>query len=156
MVETVGALTDAYVTKVDGTATSLIRQYGMSAVDIAYMDTQETASDAFAAYNTVKMAIVGGGDATGLANDATAYTATVTVDGADQAISVDGSAAQTITDLVAQLNLDLTGVTAAIDGADITITHDTAGESNQISIVDIDLFSSVTGFSKVGVAVGGG
>lgn len=156
MTETVGTYTDAYVTKVSGTVTTFIRQYGMSAVDIAFFDAQETASDAFAGYNNVSMSIVAGSDATGLANDATAYTATINIDGTDYAVSVVGSAAQTITTLVTEINADLPGTECAIDGTDLTVTTTTAGESGSVTITDVDLFSSVTGFVKVDEPIGGG
>lgn len=53
-------------------------------------------------------------DSTGLANDATAYTANVIDNqGNTTAISITGSAAQTYTDLITELNTDLTGVATA-------------------------------------------
>ena len=68
-----------------------------------------------------------GADATGLANDATVYTARASLSTlAIQAISIVGSAAQTITDLVTELNADLTGATATYTEGDnfIRITAD--------------------------------
>ena len=150
-------LIDSYVTEVEGTITKFIRVEGLGAVGIAFFDTQEAAAGAFAGYNEVVGAIVAGTDATGLANDATVYTSTVTVDGVDQAVSIVGSAAQTVTTLITELNLDLTGVTATIEGSNIRITHDTAGNANQVSIVDVDLFSTaLVGFVKVADPIGGG
>jgi hypothetical protein len=65
--------------------------------------------------------------ATGLANDATAYTASFALSaGSPQSISVVGSAAQTIADLITELNADLTNATAALSptGNAIRITAD--------------------------------
>lgn len=89
---------------------------------------------------------VTGATATGLSNDATVYTMTVNVNGSPQAISVVGSAAQTITTLLAEINADLTGVTATFDDTNdlIKIDHDTAGSGNTIVVVDTDLVSSLT------------
>lgn len=143
-----------YLTHTLGTASDFIPSYGLTAIDIAFLDTNESAAQA--AYQSAKMAIVAGTDATGLANDATVYTATVTVDGADNAIAIAGNAAQTITDLVTELNADLTGATAAINGANITITSTATDVSASVSIVDVDLFAAVTGFYDVSDAIAGG
>ena len=96
---------------------------------------------------------------TGLANDTTVYTASISVDGTSNPISVTGSDAQTIGDLITQINLDLTGATASLVGDYIKITSDTSGEqvaSSSIAITDTDLFSSLTDINEsVETAVSG-
>lgn len=78
------------------------------------------------------------------------YTATITVDGADQAISIVGSAAQTFTALVAAINTAL-GVTAtaAITSGNIVVTSASTGVTSIVKIVDNTLFKAVTGYDRV-------
>lgn len=85
-------------------------------------------------------------DATGLADDATAYTASVAVDGTPNAVSVVGSAAQTITDLITEINADLSGAVAAFDDENdaIKITSSSTGAASTIAITDTDLFGTLT------------
>ncbi len=90
-----------------------------------------------------------GTDATGLNNDATVYTCTITVDGDvinKQTISVVGSDAQTIDALCTEIQLDLNGATCTFDDPNdqIVITSSTTGKSSRIFIEDTDLFSSLT------------
>lgn len=88
---------------------------------------------------------------TGLANDATAYTATVTVNGTPHAVSVTGSAAQTFAALITEINTDIsTWATAALVGNSIviTVTNPTAGPTSTITVADSGtnhLFASVKG-----------
>ncbi|MGZ8924301.1 MAG: beta strand repeat-containing protein [Nitrososphaeraceae archaeon] len=97
-----------------------------------------------------------GGDATGLANDATTYTASISVDGVAKAISVVGSAAQTFTTLLAEINIDLAAAgTIAISGGNLRVTSATTGASSTVAITDTDLFSTLTNYSAVGSAVNG-
>ena len=96
-----------------------------------------------------------GATATGLANDATAYTATVKVDGADRAVSVVGSAAQTYTDLITELNADTTGATSALVDGNLVITSSSTGASSAIAITDVDLFAALTSFSSLGPRIQG-
>lgn len=86
------------------------------------------------------------GVTTGLANDATAYTATITVDGVVKNISVVGSAAQTFATLITEINTDLgASATAAVVGNTIVVTSATAGPASTVRIGDVTLFSSVHG-----------
>lgn len=90
----------------------------------------------------------GGNTPTGLANDATAYTASIDVDapGGAVSVSVTGSAAQTFTALVTELNTDLGGAaTAALVGGTIVITSATTGLASAVVVTDTDLFASVKG-----------
>lgn len=100
---------------------------------------------------------------TGLPNDATNFTASVTVDGIPYAVQVTGSAAQTFGTLVAELNTDLSGIaTAAIgDGTTATngyvipngqlgIVSDTTGLASEVVISDVNLFSSLRGYIQLG------
>lgn len=89
--------------------------------------------------------------ATGLANDATAYTATVTVNGTPHAVSVTGSTAQTFADLITEINTDIsTWATAALvgDSIVITVTDPVPGPTSIITVADTGatpLFASVKG-----------
>lgn len=96
-----------------------------------------------------------GGSATGLANDATVYTATVTVDGGGDAISIVGSAAQTYTTLITELDADTTGGTWSLIGGNLVCTSSTTGESSTIAITDTDLFLTLTDFVAINAAVPG-
>jgi len=91
-----------------------------------------------------------GGDSTGLANDATVYTATVAVDGGlPQLVAVTGSTAQTYTTLISELNADTTGATWALVNGNLRCTSDTPNSSASVAIVDVDLFATLTDFSFI-------
>jgi hypothetical protein len=98
-----------------------------------------------------------GASATGLANDATVYTATITVDGVAKAIAVTGSAAQTFTTLVAEINTDLgASATASIFSAtELRVVSATTGALSTVAIVDGTLFTALTGFGAIQTAVPG-
>jgi len=97
-----------------------------------------------------------GGDATGLTNDATVYAAAIVIDGgSSQPIAVTGSAAQTYTTLLSELNADTTGATWSIAGGNLLATSDSSGATSTVAITDTDLFSSLTDFVAVNAAIGG-
>jgi len=96
--------------------------------------------------------------ASGLANDATAYTATITVDGVAKPISVVGSAAQTLGTVVSEVNVDLGASatmtfvaaggtlpngTVSANGA-LVVTSATKGATSSVSITDGTLFAALT------------
>lgn len=88
------------------------------------------------------------GSPTGLANDGTAYTATVKVDGTDRAVSVVGSASQTFATLITEINADIsTWATASLISGAIRITSLATGNTSRILITDSGanhLFASLT------------
>ncbi|MGZ8924625.1 MAG: beta strand repeat-containing protein [Nitrososphaeraceae archaeon] len=97
-----------------------------------------------------------GGDATGLANDATTYTASINVDGVAKAISVVGSAAQTFTDLLTEINTDLAAAaTITIEAGNLKVTSATTGGASSVAITDTDLFATLTGYVAIPAAVAG-
>jgi len=102
-----------------------------------------------------------GGSATGLANDATTYGCVITIDGAANVVEVVGSAAQTYTNLLTEINADLTGATAAISGGNVKVTSSSTGVSSSISIADTKgssdeaLLASLTDFVEIETAVHG-
>ena len=97
-----------------------------------------------------------GGDATGLANDATVYTASVVVDGgASQPIAVTGSAAQTYTTLLAELNADTTGAVWSIEGGNLRCTSSSTGSGSTVAITTGTVFTTLTNYSAVLTAVAG-
>lgn len=98
-----------------------------------------------------------GGSATGLANDATVYTATITVDGVAKPITVTGSTAQTFTNMIAQINADLgAAATASIFSAtELRVVSASTGAASSVSIVDGTLFAAATGHGTIGTAVAG-
>ncbi len=96
------------------------------------------------------------GGATGLANSATTYTATITVDGVPQPISIVGSTAQTFGELVVQLNTDLAGTATAVifSATEMRITSATTGVSSTMLVTDTNLFSSLTGYGSPSYTAG--
>jgi hypothetical protein len=97
-----------------------------------------------------------GGSATGLANTAQVYTASVVVDGgASQPIAVTGSTAQTYTTLLAELNTNTTGATWALVGGNLRCTSDSVGANSSVAITNVDLFSTLTNFVAILAAVAG-
>lgn len=149
---------DVYVTDITGTATSYIREsvVAVNPNDKSDFDTWETAENSVAGYQVVNVGgEIAGGDATGLANDTTEYTATITIDGTEYAVAVTGSAAQTYTNLITEINADLPGTEAAIADGNIKVTSSTTGDDSKVSISDSDLFSSLTDFVEIESAVDG-
>ncbi len=83
----------------------------------------------------------------GLANDSTTYTASISVNGVANSISIIGSASQTIQEVIDEINKDLTGATAsfiATGNGYIRITSATVGASSSIAITDTDLFGTLS------------
>lgn len=111
-----------------------------------------------AAYQTVSFTVAKvAGDSTGLANDATVYTATITVDGSPILITVTGSAAQLFSTLLTQINTDLGvfAVAAIVDG-NVVVSSATTGSDSSVSILDtggFPLFFSLTDFDAIEEAV---
>jgi hypothetical protein len=146
-----------------GTATGLdsADTAGTQVVDVGGAVTGGTLTGLDAADTAGSQAVdfgaaVSGASATGLTNDATVFTATVNPDGGGaQAIAVTGSAAQTFTTLITELDLDTTGASWSIIGGDLVCTSDTTGTGSSILIVDTDLFAGITGFVSVLGAVAG-
>lgn len=103
-----------------------------------------------------------GATATGLANDATVYGFTASIDGgASQQISVTGSAAQTYTTLLAEINIDLTGATCVLVGGNIKVISDTVGAGSTVAITNAAgtasnaLLSTLTNFVALRTASAG-
>lgn len=94
-------------------------------------------------------ATLAAGASTGLANDATVYSADVTVDGVVVPVAVTGSTAQTFATLITQINTDLgVAATAALSGNRIVITSATTGSASTVEVADTTatgLFGSVRG-----------
>lgn len=92
-------------------------------------------------------AAITGASASGLTNDSTAYTASISVDGVAKAISIVGSASQTLADVVAEINTDLgASAVASIDTENdaIKIVSAITGLSSSVAITDTNLFASLT------------
>ena len=102
-----------------------------------------------------------GATATGLLNDATVYTYNMEPDGDGnaQTISIVGSAAQTYTNLVTQINNDITGATVSIVGGNLKFISATTGASSSIALTagggGANLFTTLTGFVAVRTASAG-
>lgn len=101
-----------------------------------------------------------GATATGLANAATVYTYQISVDGGGlQTISVVGSAAQTYTTLITEINLDITGGTVALVGGNLKFTSSSTGASSSISLSSggggVNLLTTLTNFVAVRTASAG-
>ncbi|MCK9369700.1 hypothetical protein M0R04_07310 [Candidatus Dojkabacteria bacterium] len=90
------------------------------------------------------------GSPTGLANDATVYTASVAIEGVPTPISIVGGAAQTYTTLLSELNTDLSGnATATIVNGNLRITATRLGVLSTVAITDVDLFSTLTNYVAI-------
>lgn len=101
-----------------------------------------------------------GATSTGLANDATVYTYQISVDGGGtQTISVTGSAAQTYTLLISEINNDITGATVSLVGGNLKFVSATTGASSSISLTagggGTNLFTTLTNFVAVRTATAG-
>ena len=95
-----------------------------------------------------------GGDATGLANDATVYSCSIAVDGATATlVNITGSTAQTYTTLISQLNIDVAGLEITFDSGNLKIASASQLSGSAISIVDTDLFATLTDFDVIADAV---
>ena len=82
------------------------------------------------------------------------YTVTVTVNGVDHAVSVTGSAANTFTNLLTEINTDLnTFATATLVSGNIVITADAAPES--VVIKNDQLFRHLTDYFRIESPVAG-
>jgi hypothetical protein len=77
-----------------------------------------------------------GATATGLDNDATVYDLRVTVDGTLNSVSITGSAAQTYSALITELNAGLTGATAELLGGNVRIISDDTTSASSIGITE--------------------
>lgn len=134
----------------DGTANSQLNlnaEADVNDVDATGLGIPSTASQTANFGGTIT-----GGGATGLAAPTT-FTATITVDGNPNAISILGSDASTFTDLITELNADLTDATASIAGGNIVVTSAATGATSSISIVDTDLFVALAGFVSFDTAI---
>jgi hypothetical protein len=84
----------------------------------------------------------------------TTYHANAMVDGINIPISIVGSTAQTYTTLLSQINIDLgAAAIATIVGGNIVITSATAGVNSVVSIVDVNLFKSLTVFKSISTPI---
>lgn len=86
-----------------------------------------------------------------LATAPTVYTATITVDGVDKAISLQGNTAQTFTNLVSQINTDLgASAVASIANNKLVVTSASTGVTSTVVIRDGNLLKALgaTGVSK--------
>jgi len=101
-----------------------------------------------------------GASSTGLTNDATQYTYQIAVDGGGaQTINVTGSAAQTYTDLLTEINADITGATVSLVGGNLKFVSSTTGSGSSIALTSggggTNLFTTLTGFVAVRTASAG-
>jgi hypothetical protein len=101
-----------------------------------------------------------GTSSTGLANNATVYTASTTISGTPTAISITGSSAQTISDLVTEINTDIAsadGLAVFNDGDDFIRIYVTTLGSTTITFTDTNLVSSLFGGAEatIGVPING-
>lgn len=93
-----------------------------------------------------------------MANDTTSYTVELQIDGVSTFVSVAGQDAQTYTLLLAQIQtqLDLTSAgTITLNAGNIKIESATFGITSTVNIVSPVLFSSLTQYVGILVAVPG-
>jgi len=146
-------LTPSIVLKDDAGIRYLIPVASLDATDLARVHNMYDKYGSFPSVASAGSQVVDfggtvvGGNPTGLANDATVYSCTVTVDGVAVPIAITGSAAQTFTTLVSEIDTDLGAVaTATIDAGDIKIESATTGFDSTVVITPGNIFSSATGF----------
>lgn len=97
-----------------------------------------------------------GGDPTGLLNDETVYDASIQIDGGGaQLINIVGEEAQTFTELLAEINQDLTGASIAIVAGNLLTTSGSVGASSSVAITDTDLFLTLTNYNALEAATAG-
>lgn len=102
--------------------------------------------------------ISSGAVATTLANNATAYTATITVDGVVRNLSITGSTAQTYATLVTAMNTSLTGSVAvvSISSGNLVVTSATTGITSTVLVASTGtLLPALAGYVAVGTATAG-
>ena len=92
-----------------------------------------------------------------LGSDGTQYTATITIDGVAYSISVDGDSIPTFGDLATAITTQLGATVGAmtVDSGNLLMSSATTGPTSTVSIVDGNLFSSLTGFVGFNTAVTG-
>ncbi|TFG95644.1 hypothetical protein E4H12_12865, partial [Candidatus Thorarchaeota archaeon] len=90
---------------------------------------------------------------TGLADDATAYTMDVVSDGGTSTISVVGSAAQTMADLMTEIAADFTnGESIELVGDVFVITSATVGAGSFVTMTDTGAFPLLASLGQSGSA----
>lgn len=157
-----GELSSSLVFRVDGTDKYLVPVAELSVHDREQIDNLWDTYGSFpvVAASGYQVANFGGtvvgGNATGLANDATNYTATFTIDGTPISVGVTGSLAQTFTALLGEVNGDLGPAgTMTIDAGNLKVTSATTGSTSTVSLTDGTLFAALTGFVSFDAAVVG-
>lgn len=138
---TVGAAT------IDGGNIKITSNTSNASSSVSIVDgTLFAALNDFVSFDT---AVAGSGGAAQL-------TATITVDGTPIAIDIDGDLAQTFTNLVSQINIDLgVAATMTIDGGNLKVTSASTGQSSTVSMTDGGLFAALNGFVKFDSSVQG-
>jgi len=96
-----------------------------------------------------------GASPTGFTSDDAIYTFTLIRDTVSMPVSVTGSSAQTITQLITQVNADIAPAAMTLESGNLRISSGTSGVAGSISITADDLFEFVDGFVSFDVAVPG-
>ena len=156
-------LNQTFTSKVTGSTTSVTGTVTVGSADITFTDGRAlimlnglTSNDIAGSQVIGVGGAKNGASATGLANDGTAYTMTVVVNGVTKNISVVGSAAQTYTTLLAEINTDLgASATAAIASGNLKITSATTGVGSTVAITDGTLCAALTSFTAIASATAG-
>lgn len=93
-----------------------------------------------------------GTDPTGFANNNITHDCEIRIDGVSTYLSIQGQDAQTIDQLITQINNDLdfsARGTASLDNGNIKIESNTYNSSSSVLILDADLFNQMTGYVGV-------
>lgn len=92
------------------------------------------------------------GSATGLSNQACAtFGFDVAVDnGPTQSIRVTGDDAQTVSNLINEINAKMTGAVCGLINGNFVITSISSGNNSRIQVSNISLFACMTGFVSIG------
>lgn len=125
---------------------------GTSAVAITDTDL----FNSLTGYVALLSPVAGVANPSGLANDATVYSAIISVDGNLRPISVVGSAAQTFSTVISEIQTDLGALaTIVLDNGNLKITSASTGATSIISTQDGNLFTTLKNFVNLQVPVNG-
>lgn len=127
-----------------------------------YLDGNVPGSTSSGSQSVLLNLRVAGGSATGLANNSTAYTATILIDGTTTVnVSLTGSATQTYTTLLSGLNTALGANGTAALGTNVNTIQITSASTGLLSSVAITdgtthpLFGTLTAYVQINPAVQG-
>lgn len=155
---TIGFMSDAlgYPHEYDSEAEDQLNLIGAVATEVTMPYSCRPYANGYQIINMGDIAV--GTDSTGFSNDTTTHNAEVVIDGTSSYLSIQGQDAQTIDQLLTEINADVDFTALAIaslENGNIKIESKSYGSTSTISIVDTDLFGSLTGYVSIDTAADG-